>query len=293
MTDKTLDITEHKQVFGKLENIVKQTLSKNLHSTNIKSDGINSGFIDLDKRIKGFKKKELTTIAVRPGIGKTSFLLSMVNNIGICHNVPLALFSLERSADKIVQRIIESSTGLSIPKINKGEISDTEIFHVRNIAKDISKSAIEIIDDASITMNELIAKSKELVENGIEIIFIDYLELMVSSILDNESQNKELEEIVKTLNKLATDLNVPIVLFSQLSKPVVYSNKYKYTPDYINDNTDNLLFVNRPDFYHINQIDQKEKGIAEITIAKHKNFKEAEAIQLRFIETLDRFDNLN
>jgi replicative DNA helicase len=217
----------------------------------------------------------------------------MVNNIGICHNVPLALFSLERSADKIVQRIIESSTGLSIPKINKGEISDTEIFHVRNIAKDISKSAIEIIDDASITMNELIAKSKELVENGIEIIFIDYLELMVSSILDNESQNKELEEIVKTLNKLATDLNVPIVLFSQLSKPVVYSNKYKYTPDYINDNTDNLLFVNRPDFYHINQIDQKEKGIAEITIAKHKNFKEAEAIQLRFIETLDRFDNLN
>lgn len=293
MTDKTLDITEHKQVFGKLENIVKQTLSKKLHSTNIKSDGINSGFIDLDKQTKGFKKKELTTIAVRPGIGKTSFLLSMVNNIGICHNVPLALFSLERSADKIVQRIIESSTGLSIPKINKGDISDMELFHVRNVAKDLSKSAIEIIDDASITMNELIAKSKELVENGIEIIFIDYLELMVSSILDEESQNKELEEIVKTLNKLATDLNVPIVLFSQLSKPVVYSNKYKYTPDYINDNTDNLLFVNRPDFYHINQIDQKEKGIAEITIAKHKNFKEAEAIQLRFIETLDRFDNLN
>lgn len=293
MTDKTLDITEHKQVFGKLENIVKQTLSKKLHSTNIKSDGINSGFIDLDKQTKGFKKKELTTIAVRPGIGKTSFLLSMVNNIGICHNVPLALFSLERSADKIVQRIIESSTGLSIPKINKGDISDMELFHVRNVAKDLSKSAIEIIDDASITMNELIAKSKELVENGIEIIFIDYLELMVSSILDEESKNKELEVIVKTLNKLATDLNVPIVLFSQLSKPVVYNNKYKYTPDYINDNTDNLLFVNRPDFYHINQIDQKEKGIAEITIAKHKNFKEAEAIQLRFIETLDRFDNLN
>jgi len=293
MTDKTLDITERKQVFGKLENIVKQTLSKKLHSTNIKSDGINSGFIDLDKKIKGFKKKELTTIAVRPGIGKTSFLLSMLNNIGICHNVPLALFSLERTADKIVQRIIESSTGLSIPKINKGDLSETELFHVKNIANDISKSAINIIDDYSITLNELIEKSKEFVENGIEIIFIDYLELMTSNILNEDSKTIELEVILKTLNKLARDLNIPIVLFSQLSKPVVYNNKYKYTPDYINDNSDSLLFVNRPDFYHINQIDQKEKGIAEITIAKNRNVAEAEAIQLRFIESLDRFDNLN
>lgn len=293
MDNNTLDLTEDKKVFGKLETIVKQTLNKNLHNSEISSEGINTGFTDLDKLIKGFKNGELTTIAVRPGIGKTSFLLSMINNIGICDNIPLSLFSLERSADKIVQRMIESSTGLSIPKINKGDVSESERVHIKNIANGISKSAINIVDKKTIFLNELKEMAKEMVDNGIKIIFIDYLELMATNIIDENCNNNELCTIMNELNKMAKELNIPVVVFSQLSKPKIYNNKYKYTPDHINNNTDSLLFVNRPDFYHINDIDQKQKGIAEITVVKNNSLQNPEAVKLRFIESLDRFDNLN
>lgn len=293
MNNNTLDLTEQKSVFDSIQEHLDQTLDPTYRTGTEIYKGIPSGFRELDKTLNGFQKGELTTIAVRPGIGKTSFMLSLLDNIGICHNINLSLFSLERTANKIVQRMIESATGLAIPKINAGKIDDMQKMHVKSVLKNMAHANIHIEDNPHYLLEDIVEKSKELAAKGTEIIVIDYLELIGTNIQNTECTDSELCVIMRELHKMASELDVAVVLFSQLSKPVVYNNSFKYTPDDVNNNTDTLMFINRPDYYHINQIEQKEKGIAELTVVKSHQLTEPQVVSLRFIEALDRFENLN
>lgn len=293
MKNNPLDIAEQKSVFDSLQLQLTQTLDSSYLNNPTQYKGIPSGFTDLDKALNGFKKGELTTIAVRPGIGKTSFMLSLLNNIGITYSIPVSLFSLERTTNKIVKRLVESETGLAMPKINAGKIDETQKMHVKSVLKNLTHANIHIEDDPHLLLEEIVTKSKELVEEGSKVIMIDYLELIGTNIQNPACNDSEICVIMSELNKMAKELDVAIILFSQLSKPIIYNNNFKYTPDEVNDNSDTLMFINRPDYYHINQIEQKEKGVAEITLVKGNNISEAIAINLRFIESRDRFDNMN
>lgn len=287
--------SEHLEVYESLQQVMNQTLTRKFHpfQTSKKIDGIPSGFVALDEQTHGFHKSELTTFAVRQGVGKTAFMLSLVNNIGVLNEKKVAIFSAERSAQKLFQRLLESATGMSVNKINSAILTDAQETHLELVVNSFRKSNI-LIDDTNHPTIEIIAKKakKFVEEQHVEIIFIDYLELLVARNMMDGCE-EELCTVMRTLHSLAAELNVPIILFSQISKPVLYNNSFKYTPDYINYNTDSLIFVNRPDYYHINEIEQKEKGMAELTVAKHKDLIEPEMVTLRFIEATDRYRNLN
>lgn len=293
MSDNTLDNTET-QVFVSAQKLMKQTLNeKHLNPTNnIPKTSITSGFNAINKITKGFQKGELATIAVRPGIGKTSFLISMINNVALCECHSVGVFSLERRSHKLLKRLIQSTTGISMDKINEGTITDVEYNHVRSLVNSISKSNLIFEDQAGMSTDTLADKAKKMQELGVEIIFIDYLELLHTN---NENKNCEDDKcvIMKELHQLAKDINIPIVLFSQLQKPIIYKNKFKYTPDFVNDNTDTLIFLNRPSYYHINQIDKVSEDVAEITIAKNINIGEMQIAELKIIENLGQFKDFN
>lgn len=298
MNDKTIDITEQVGVFESIKSLMQQTLNpKFLTHTAIGEykTGVHTGFTEIDKITNGILPGELVTIAVRPGIGKTAFMLSLLNNIAICNEKKVGVFSAERSAKKIFSRIIESSTGLPINKINGDRLTDSQLNVVYPVMKNLAKADIYIDDHSNPYLEDIITKSRAMVEMGIEVIFVDYLELLKTELTtkDKACDKEQFCIIVKLLNDLAKELEVPIILFSQLSQPIIYNNRFKYTPDYINENSDILMFVNRPDYYHINDIDGKEKGIAEITIAKNRDETEFTMVKLKFVESLDKFSNLN
>jgi len=293
MSDKTIDSSEALGVFVSAEKLIKQALDKryNSYTKEVTSPNILSGFTEIDQITKGFKNGELTTIAVRPGIGKTAFLLSLINNIAVSHNRVVGVFSAERSARKLFSRMIESSTGLSLSKINSGRLTDVQRNLVIPVIKNLTYTKLYIDDSTNPITEDIIEKAKVMVENGVEIIFIDYLELMSSSFKSKDKIcNKDpFCPIIHALSDLTKEINVPVVLFSQLSKPIVYNNRFKYTPDYVNEVTDVLMFLNRPDYYHINDIDGKEKGLAEITIAKDHESVEFKVAKLKFVESLDKY----
>lgn len=293
MTDNTIELTEQLGVFVNAETLLKQTLDKKYYHlfNNTAKEFINSGFKTIDDLTGGFKNGELTTIAVRPGIGKTAFLLSLMNNISVLNNRISGIFSAERSGRKLFQRLLESSTGIPINKVNSGRLTDVQKNVVIPVVKNMMDAKLYIDDTTSPTAEYIIEKSKIMVEGGVEIIFIDYLELMTTDIKtgDKACDKEVLCIVMKVLSDLAKELNIPIVLFSQLAKPIVYNNRFKYTPDYVNEITNTLLFLNRPDFYHINDIDGKEKGIAEITVAKVNEVTDFTVANLRFVESLDKY----
>jgi len=294
MTENTIETTQKLEVFDTIQSILDQTLNSNfvrLHN-NKAVDGVNSGFRDLDEVTQGFHPGELTTIVVRPGIGKTAFLLSLINNISIAGDYAAGLFSGRRPSTQVISRLISTTTGLSVNKINSGDTTDFEENKINIALNNLYKAKLYIDDSKGPSLMELMDRARALAENGIDIIFIDFLETIVNS-TEIEDCEEDKCHIMKQLNALAKELNIPIVIFSALKQPILYKNKFKYTPDSVNDNTDSLIFLNRPDYYHINAIDKKEKGTAEVTIAKHTNVNEPQMVSLRIIESLDKYVNLN
>ncbi len=295
MSDNTLEHTETKEVFATAQQIMEQTLDNRFLKpfNNLPQKSITTGFIAIDKITKGYQTGELAAIAVRPGIGKTSFLLSMLNNIALCEGHSCGIFSIERNSKQLMKRLIQSTTGISIDKINGGKLSDIENNHVRAVINSISNSKLLIDDQAGISTDTLKEKAKKMRDMGVEIILIDHLELLHTNNSDTDCEEDEMCVIIKELKALAVDIQIPIVIFSQLNKPIIYKNKFKYTPDYINENVDTLIFLNRPSYYHINQIDQVAEDKAEITVAKNINIGEMQTANLRIIQSLGQFKDLN
>lgn len=295
MTDNTLEPTQTQEVFATAQEIMQQTLDPKFLKPiiNLPQKNITSGFFTIDNITKGFNAGDLITIAVRPGIGKTSFLISMINNIALCENHACGIFSLERHANKFMQRIMQSTTGINLEKINKGDLTEIENNHVKSVVNSIGNSKMLFCDKPGISTDTIKENIDSMKEQGAEIIFIDYLELLHSNNSFDECEENDLCAVMVDLRKIAKESNLPIVLFSQLKKPVIYKNKYKYTPDFVNDNCDTLIFLNRPSYYHINQIDQAPEDEAEITIAKNINIGDMQVAKLKIIESLGQFKDLN
>ncbi len=295
MSNNTLESTQTQGVFATAQELLSQTLNSNLLNPKkyLPENSITSGFNTIDKITKGFKKGELITIAVRPGIGKTSFLLSMIHKIALTESHCVGIFSAEREGKQFMKRLIQSTSGIAMSKIRNEKLSDIERNHVDSIINSITNSKMIIDDQAGISTQTIAEKALKMKKVGVEIIFIDYLELLHSNNTANECEADDLCNVMIDLRKIAEDTQLPIVLFSQLNKPNKYDNKYKYTPDYINRNTNTLLFLNRPSYYHINQIEHKAEDIAEVTVAKNINIGEMQTANLRIIESLGQFRDIN
>ncbi|MBM3403627.1 MAG: replicative DNA helicase [Bacteroidetes bacterium] len=260
--------------------------------------GVGSGFTELDRVTHGWQKSDLIILASRPGMGKTAFALTMARNIAVQFRKPVAFFSLEMSSVQLVTRLIASETGISAEKLKRGKLENYEWEQLDVKIKPLIEAPLYIDDTPSLSIFELRAKSRRLkAQYNIEIIFIDYLQLMTASMEKGSNREQEISSISRSLKSLAKELNIPVIALSQLSREVEKrtGSKKPILSDLresgaIEQDSDQVLFIYRPEYYKLD-VDEEGKstsGVAEISIAKNRNGA-TQDIKLRFISRFAKF----
>ena len=185
--------------------------------------GVPTGFTDLDRLTGGLQKSDLLVLAARPGIGKTSMALSIAHNSAVKYQRSVAVFSLEMSKEQLAQRLLSMDAGIDQQRLRTGWIEDDEWDRIVVARDTLEEASIWIDDTASISTTELRSKARRLqAQEGIDLIIIDYLQLMQATIggKRNENRVQEISEISRSLKALARELNVPVLALAQLSRAV-------------------------------------------------------------------------
>ena len=265
--------------------------------------GVPSGFTAVDRVTSGWQPSDLVILAARPGMGKTAFVLSMARNIAIDHKKSVAVFSLEMSSVQLITRMISSETGLTSEKLRKGNLSPGEWDTLTTRVKDLERARLFIDDTPALSIFDLRAKCRRLASSqGIDIIIIDYLQLMTVGSDKKSSGNREQEisTISRSLKSLAKELNVPVIALSQLSRAVETraGSKRPQLSDLresgaIEQDADIVSFIYRPEYYQITEWENGDPSAntAELIIAKHRNGS-LEDVRLRFEGSLARFSDI-
>jgi replicative DNA helicase len=291
---ETIDVTEQKTVFefASVADLVNQTLQFSPFFSNHAetSKGIPTGFHEIDKFISGFQAGQVSTIATKAGMGKTAFLLSLTYNIAVNSGHAAGLFSPERGARKIVQRLIESETGMSLTQLNKGDVSDSQKDHLMALISRIRDARIIIDDQPHFDITEFGQKCHAMVkEQGAEILLVDHPEHFASHIQDPLIRESEMKHLLQSLATIATELSVPVVLFTQIPANLHINGRELSLNDLPESYSlsNNIIFLGRP-AYHPDHGHPKA-DLAEVVIARHECCNEAQKVQLRYIESIDKF----
>lgn len=244
--------------------------------------GISTGFKDLDKMTSGWQASDLVILAARPAMGKTAFALSMAKNIAIDQGRPLAFFSLEMANVQLMNRIISNVTEIESEKLKTGQLHPDEWQRLDNRMKKLYGKPLFLDDTPSLSVFEFQTKARRLCqEHHVEIIMIDYLQLMNASGMGYGSRQEEVSTISRALKGLAKELNIPIIALSQLNRGVENRPDGDKRPQLsdlresgaIEQDADMVCFIHRPEYYKIYTDSQGRdlRGMAEIIIAKHRN----------------------
>ena len=256
--------------------------------------GLDTGFIDLNKKLGGFHKSDLILIAARPGMGKTAFALNLVANAAIRSKSSVAVFSLEMSKEQLVQRLLSSQSNVALDNINKGKIADDEWKKLTDAMTVLSSSHIFIDDTPGIKVSEIRSKCRKLkMEKGLDMIMIDYLQLMeADGRADNRQQ--EVSKISRSLKILAKEMNCPVIALSQLSRNTESGKDHMTKLSDLRDSgaieqdADIVMFIYRDEYY--TKMETKKKDLAEIIIAKNRH-GEISNIELVWIGKIQKFSN--
>ena len=285
------------------ESLIKQAI-KRIEEISEKDglSGTPSGFTAVDRVTSGWQPSDLVIIAARPGMGKTAFVLSMARNMAIDHGARVAVFSLEMSSVQLITRLISSDTGLNSEKLRKGNLDPKEWQTLTSGVKDLEKAHLFIDDTPALSVFDLRAKCRRLyAQGGIDVIIIDYLQLMTAGSDKKGGGNREQEisTISRSLKSLAKELDVPVIALSQLSRNV--ENRPSKKPmlsdlresGAIEQDADIVSFIYRPQYYGMHEWEDgtPSDNQAEFIIAKHRNGS-LEDIRLRFEGSLARFSDL-
>ena len=307
-TEQSLfDISEShiRKNYSQVKGLMKEAIDE-LQAKKTRKDGITgvpSGFIDLDNITSGWQPSDLVIIAGRPSMGKTAFVLSMMRNASIDHEMPIALFSLEMSSLQIVNRLISSEAELDSDKIKKGNLKDYEWQQLLHKTDQLNNAKIFIDDTPALSILELRAKSRRLTsQHDIQCIIVDYLQLM-SGEYGKSSGNREQEiaSISRSLKAIAKELNVPVLALSQLSRAVETrgGDKRPVLSDLresgsIEQDADMVLFIYRADRYDITEDEDGNltAGVAELLLRKNRNGPTGK-VQLKFIERFAKFADMS
>lgn len=237
--------------------------------------GIGTGFIDFDRLTGGLHKSDLLILAARPGVGKSSLAMTIAFNIAMQQQAPVGVFALEMGRDQLLQRLLATHTGIDSQKLRTGRITPQELQALMDSMGRLSAAPIYIDDTPGLTVNELRSKARRLqAEHGLDVLIIDYLQLMSGSGKRGENRVQEVSEISRSLKALARELNIPVIALSQLSRAVEgRTNHVPVLADLresgsIEQDADMVMFIYREEMY---DKDTDKKGIAEIHIAKHRN----------------------
>ena len=264
--------------------------------------GVPTGYTKLDEKTSGWQKSDLVIIAGRPAMGKTSFALSLAKNIAVDYKFPIAFFSLEMSNVQLVNRLISNVCSISGSKMHNGQLSHDEWERLDKDIRKLQGSPIYIDDTPGLSIFELRTKARRLVrEKGVKIIMIDYLQLMNANGMRFGSRQEEVAKISQSLKGLAKELDIPILALSQLNRTVEgregVEGKRPQLSDLresgaIEQDADMVMFVHRPEYYHIFQDDKGRDlhGMAQIIIAKHRKGATGDVL-LTFKGEFTRFQN--
>jgi replicative DNA helicase len=211
--------------FSALRDLLSDYMEKldQLHERRGTIVGVPTGFTDLDRLTGGLQRSDLIILAARPAVGKTSLSLSLAHNSAIKHQQSIAIFSLEMSKEQLVQRLISMDAGIDQQRLRTGWIEDDEWDRIVYSMGTLSEANIWIDDTAGISTMEMRSKARRLqAEHGIDLIIVDYLQLMQSNIGNRRNENRvqEVSEISRSLKGLARELNVPVLALAQLSRTV-------------------------------------------------------------------------
>ena len=263
--------------------------------------GVPSGFTRIDRITSGWQKSDLVIIAARPSMGKTAFVLSMTRNIAVEHKRPVAVFSLEMSSIQLVNRLIVSETKLPSDRIRNGKLHDYEWEQLEIKIKNLVDAPIFIDDTPAISIYELRAKCRRLKrQHNIELIIIDYLQLMTGTTDTRGNREQEVSTISRSLKAISKELNVPVIALSQLNRAVETrgGTKRPQLSDLresgaIEQDADMVLFIHRPEYYGFYEDEDGNSniGVAEIIISKHRNGPVGE-VKLKFHSESANFTEL-
>lgn len=281
-------------VLNALDRIEKASKSKGTVT------GIPTGFIDLDYKLSGLQPSDLILVAARPSMGKTAFVLNIAQYVAFKKDRATVIFSLEMSKEQLVNRLFSLESQVDAQALRTGNMKDSDWEKLIEGAGIIGKSKLIIDDTPGISVSELRSKCRKYkLEHGLDLIIIDYLQLMTGSVgKRSESRQQEISEISRSLKGLARELNVPVIALSQLSRAVESRpDKRPMLSDLresgaIEQDADMVCFIHRPEYYKIYQDDRGNdlRGMAEIVIAKHRNGAVGEVL-LRFKGEFTRFSN--
>ena len=262
-------------------------------------NGVPSGFTAIDRVTLGWQPSDLVIVAARPSMGKTAFTLSMARNVAIDHNIPVAFFSLEMSATQLMMRLIVAESGLDSRDVRSGKLSAEQWRHLEQSIKPLASAPLFIDDTPALSIFEFRSKVRRLkTHENIQLIIIDYLQLMSGSQDTRGNREQEVASISRTLKAIAKELNVPIIALSQLNRAAELrgGSKRPQLSDLresgaIEQDADIVAFIHRPEYYGMT-VDENNiplpPGLAEFILAKHRNGA-TDTIRLRFRKEQARF----
>lgn len=237
--------------------------------------GVPTGFIDLDYKTSGLQPSDFVLIAARPSMGKTAFVLNLVDHIAVKKGLPAMVFSLEMSKEQLVNRMLAMESNVDSQKLRTGTLSDSDWDAVVEGIGVIGNSKLIIDDTPGISIMELRSRCRKMkLEYGLSVVIIDYLQLMSGSGKGGENRQQEISEISRSLKALARELSAPVIALSQLSRAC------ETRPDHrpmlsdlresgaIEQDADVVMFLYRDDYYNK---DTDMPNIAEVIIAKQRN----------------------
>ncbi|WP_367568833.1 replicative DNA helicase [Lacrimispora sp.] len=237
--------------------------------------GIPTGFIDLDYKTSGLQPSDFVLIAARPSMGKTAFVLNLVDHISVKKGLPSMVFSLEMSKEQLVNRMLAMESNVDSQKLRTGTLSDSDWDAVVEGIGVIGNSKLIIDDTPGISIMELRSKCRKMkLEYGLNAVIIDYLQLMSGSGKGGENRQQEISEISRSLKGLARELNAPVIALSQLSRACETRQDHRpmlsdlRESGAIEQDADVVMFLYRDDYYNK---DTDMPNIAEVIIAKQRN----------------------
>ncbi len=264
-----------------------------------------TGFVEMDKLLGGFQRSDLIILAARPSLGKSSLALCIAHNAAVRQGARVGIFSLEMSKEQMVQRLLSSEAGVDSQRLRLDQLNPIERQRVMQATGLLAEAAIYINDSPLIRITEMASKARRLQqERGLDLLVIDYLQLIQGSSSRWDNRVQEIGEISRALKGIARELNVPVLALSQLSRAV--ETRTPHVPmlsdlresGSIEQDADVVMFIYRDDVYYTEEEWEKHnsgkpypKGIADIIVAKHRNGPTGK-FSLIFFENTTKFANL-
>lgn len=271
-----------------------------LRNSDSRITGIKTGYTDLDGMTNGFQRGDLIILAARPAMGKTAFALNLALNASFYNEGAIAIFSLEMPAEALMKRILSAKSAVESSKLRSGFINDDEYDKLSEAAQELMKCKLFVDDSSNVKISEVFSKCRKLKsEHGLDLVVIDYLQLISGSGRSGENRQQEISEISRSLKGLAREMECPVIALSQLSRSVeTRPDKHPMLSDLresgaIEQDADIVMFLYRDEYYNKDHEQEQSNPTdkTDVDIAKHRNGATGR-VELAFQKSISAFFNI-